>query len=320
MNSELEFVCERATAVQEQMRRVVIGQDEAVRALLVALFTGGHVLLEGVPGTAKTLMVRALARVLTLQFGRVQFTPDLMPSDIIGTHIFDLHRAEFQLRQGPIFTDLLLGDEINRSPAKTQSALLEAMQERRCTIDGQPFPLSPCFTVVATQNPIEYEGTYALPEAQLDRFMLKVGLGYPLAEEEERILERYNQGSELHNVEEAGLDAVLTAADVLRCRTIVRHLRMTSEMVSYVRRLVTATRDSPDVFIGAGPRGGIHLLLASKATAALSGRDYVSPDDVQEMALPVLRHRIVLQPEAEANGLTPDDALRTLFQQVPVPR
>ncbi|MBM3457385.1 MAG: MoxR family ATPase [Armatimonadetes bacterium] len=320
MEHGLEFLRERAERTLEQMRQVVVGQDEAIRGLLVAIFTGGHVLLEGVPGTAKTLMVRALARVLHLRFGRIQFTPDLMPSDIIGTHVYVPNTGEFRLRQGPIFTDLLLADEINRSPAKTQAALLEAMQEHRCTIDGEPFPLSRCFLVFATQNPIEYEGTYPLPEAQLDRFLVKIRVGYPAAEEEERILERYNQGVELHNVEEAALSPVLTAEEILRCREVIRGLRMDTAIVQYLRRLVTATREADDILIGAGPRAGIHLLLASKALAGLAGRAYVSPDDLQEMALPTLRHRIVLQPEAEASGQTTDQALEEILRQTPVPR
>ncbi|HEU4753316.1 MAG TPA: MoxR family ATPase [Armatimonadota bacterium] len=316
----LDFVQEKTAQVFEQLERVVVGQEEVIRALLVAIYTQGHALLEGVPGTAKTLMVRALARAMNLRFSRIQFTPDLMPSDVVGTNIFDMQRSQFTLRQGPVFTDLLLADEINRSPAKTQAALLEAMQERRCTIDGAPYELSDSFTVFATQNPIEYEGTYPLPEAQLDRFMMKVLVSYPHASEEERLLERYNQGEEPHNVEDSAIQPVMSAADVERCRQVVKALRMKSELVGYIRRLITATRESDDILVGAGPRGGIHLLMAAKATAAFAGRDFATPDDIQSMVLPTLRHRIVLQPEAEASGLGPDDVLRSLLQRVEVPR
>ncbi len=320
MSEPLEFVQERTARVYQEVGRVVVGQEEVLQSMLVAVYTQGHALLEGVPGTAKTLMVRALARAMQLDFNRVQFTPDLMPSDVIGTNVFDLQRGQFVLRQGPVFTDLLLGDEINRSPAKTQAALLEAMQERRCTIDGAPYPLSRHFTVFATQNPIEYEGTYPLPEAQLDRFMLKILVGYPAAAEEERMLELYNQGQEPHNVEQSAIQPVMTPDDLERCRQAIHGLAMRPELVTYVRELTTATRQSDDLLVGAGPRGGIHLLLAAKATAAFNGREFVTPDDIQSMVSPVLRHRIVLQPEAEANGLSPDDVLKGILQRVPVPR
>jgi MoxR-like ATPase len=316
----LGFVQEKTAQVFEQMGRVVVGQEDALRSMLVAIYCQGHALLEGVPGTAKTLMVRALARAMSLDYSRIQFTPDLMPSDVVGTNVFDMQRSQFVLRKGPVFTDLLLGDEINRSPAKTQAALLEAMQERRCTIDGEPYQLSASFTVFATQNPIEYEGTYPLPEAQLDRFMLKVKVSYPDATAEERILELYNQGEEPHNVEQSTIAAVLTAHDLERCRAVIKQLTMRPELVTYIRELTTATRQSEDILVGAGPRGGIHLLLAAKANAAFEGRDYVTPDDVQAMALPTLRHRMILQPEAEANGLSTDDAITSILQRIPVPR
>jgi MoxR-like ATPase len=314
------FVRETTDRVFEQVRRVLVGHDEVLQAMLAAVYCQGHALLEGVPGTAKTLMVRALARTMNLQFTRIQFTPDLMPSDIIGTNVFDLQQNQFILRKGPVFTDILLGDEINRSPAKTQAALLEAMQERRSTIDGAPYALSDAFTVFATQNPIEYEGTYPLPEAQLDRFMFKIYVPYPTEPEEDRILEMYNLGQEPHEVESAGLVPVMTREDLRQCQRAIQDMRVHPQLVQYIRQLVVATRSSEDFLIGSGPRGGIHLLLASKAAAAFKGRNFVTPDDIQEMAPPALRHRVILQPEAEANGVTPDEALRSILQRIPVPR
>lgn len=316
----VRFVLQKTNEIFQEMRKVIVGQEEAMQGLLIALFCQGHALLEGVPGTAKTLMVRALARILRLQFTRIQFTPDLMPSDVVGTNVFDLQKNEFVLRRGPIFTDLLLADEINRTPAKTQAALLEAMQERRVTIDGVPYPLGSAFTVYATQNPIEYEGTYPLPEAQLDRFLLKIQVGYPSELEEERILDFYNRGLEPHQVDTSDVEPRLTADDIAQCCEVIRNLRMDDTLVSYVRQLMVATRQSDEILVGCGPRAGIHLLLASKAHAALHGREFVTPDDVQTMALPTLRHRLILHPEAQAEGLTTDEVLRAVMDRVPVPR
>jgi len=316
----VRFVLQKTNEIFQEMRKVIVGQEEAMRGLLIALFCQGHALLEGVPGTAKTLMVRALARILQLRFTRIQFTPDLMPSDVVGTNVFDLQKNEFVLRRGPIFTDLLLADEINRTPAKTQAALLEAMQERRVTIDGVPYPLGSAFTVYATQNPIEYEGTYPLPEAQLDRFLLKIQVGYPSEWEEDRILDFYNRGLEPHRVDTSNVEPRLTAEDIAQCREVIRNLRMDDTLVSYVRQLMVATRQSDEILVGCGPRAGIHLLLASKAHAALNGREFVTPDDIQTMAFPTLRHRLILNPEAQAEGLTTDEVIRSVLDKVPVPR
>jgi MoxR-like ATPase len=303
-----------------EVRKVVVGQDEALELMLCGLLAGGHVLLEGVPGVAKTLMARALSRALRADFKRIQFTPDLMPSDILGTSIFDLKSQSFVLVRGPIFTDLLLADEINRAPAKTQSALLEAMQERSVSLEGRHLALSPLFTVFATQNPVESEGTYPLPEAQLDRFLLKIEVGYPSEQEEDAILAAVHAGVDTGNLERAGVQGVLGPEQVLEARGALSQVAVEPPVLAYVRRLVHATRLSPRIRLGAGPRGGVHLLLASKALAALRGRPFVTPDDVRFLAGPVLKHRLLLSPDAELDGATPTDVLREVVHSVEVPR
>jgi MoxR-like ATPase len=295
---------------------VVVGQAEAVRLTFVTLLCSAHSLLEGVPGVGKTLLVRALASSLDVRFGRVQFTPDLLPSDVIGMPILDPQRGELRFRPGPLFTDLLLADEINRASAKTQSALLEAMQEGAATVDGQRHPLGPHFAVFATQNPVEHEGTYPLPEAELDRFLFKIVLAYPEEAEERAILKLHHEAQRPPE----SIARVLTAADLERARTVVRGVIVQGDIVAYVAALVRATRADLSFALGASPRAGVMLLRAAKAGAALAGRDFVLPEDVQEMALPALRHRVQLDPAAEVEGLTADEALRRTLHSVTVPR
>jgi MoxR-like ATPase len=309
-----------AEAVRGEVAKAVVGQEAAVDGLLVGLLTGGHVLLEGVPGTAKTLLARALAFSVDASFKRIQFSPDLMPADVVGTNVFDLANQEFRLRRGPIFASLVLADEINRTPPKTQSALLEAMQERQVTIDGVPHALPDPFMVVATQNPVEYEGTYPLPEAQLDRFALKVLVDYPSAEQESEILRRHLGGLTMSDLGELGLKPVATTARILEARATLDEVVVDAGVVAYVTAVVRATRDAAAVTLGASPRAAVSLLVASKAHAMLAGRDFVTPDDVKAMAPATLRHRILLRPEVEIEGMDVDTLLADVLAGVPVPR
>ncbi len=300
--------------------RAVVGQQQAVDGLLLTILVAGHVLLEGVPGTAKTLMARSAAAALDAQFTRLQFTPDLLPSDIIGTSIWRADRAEFEFRKGPIFTDTLLADEINRAPAKTQAALLEAMEERQVTSDGVTRPLGPRFMVVATQNPVEYEGTYPLPEAQLDRFFLKLFVDTPDRAAEAAILRRIDAGFEAHDLGAAGVVPVVDAAALVQARAEVAAARISDEVIGYITAIVAATRSSPDLSLGASPRGAIALLRGAKAMACLQGRDFVIPEDVKDVCVPALRHRLVRRPEAELQGVDEVAAVQRALARVPVPR
>ncbi|HSI73443.1 MAG TPA: MoxR family ATPase [Fimbriimonas sp.] len=309
-----------AGQIRVEVGKAIAGQEKVVEQALVAILANGHVLLEGVPGVAKTLLVRSLARTLSLEYGRIQFTPDLMPSDVIGTNVFNPKNAEFELRKGPIFVNVLLADEINRTPPKTQAALLEAMEERTATIDGEPHTLPPPFLVFATQNPIDFEGTYPLPEAQQDRFLLKILVDYPEPAAEMEVLQRHHRGFRPQSLEDAGIQQVVSLPALLQMQLEVQQTNVEEKVFDYIYAIVKATRESADIMVGGSPRAGIALLNCSKALARLRGRDFVIPDDVKELAPPILRHRVLLRPEAEVEGLTVDRVLAGLLEGQIVPR
>ncbi|WP_456239001.1 AAA family ATPase [Puerhibacterium puerhi] len=306
--------------VRTEVGKAVVGQDSAVTSLLIALLCSGHVLLEGVPGVAKTLLVRSLAAALDLDTKRVQFTPDLMPGDVTGSLVYDARTAQFSFREGPVFTNLMLADEINRTPPKTQASLLEAMEERQVSVDGEPRRLPDPFLVIATQNPVEYEGTYPLPEAQLDRFLLKVLLPVPEREQEIEVLARHAAGFDPRDLAAAGVRAVAGPAELAAARAEVRRVQVAPEVLAYAVDVCRATRQSPSLSLGVSPRGATALLATARAWAWLSGRMYVTPDDVKALAHPTLRHRVQLRPEAELEGVTAESVLSTVLATVPVPR
>jgi MoxR-like ATPase len=306
--------------LRQEADKVIVGLEEPFELLVIALLTGGHVLLEGVPGTAKTLMAKTLAHLVQANFNRIQFTPDLMPSDILGTSVFDISTGQFHLRKGPIFTQILLADEINRAPAKTQSALLETMEERQVSLEGERHLLETPFMVIATQNPIEYEGTYPLPEAQLDRFLFKILVPYSSQQTEIEVLRRYHLGFDAHNLERAGLTAILSAQSIAQAQELIKAVIVEEGIFSYITQIAAVSRQSPDLTLGASTRAATHVLLAAKTFAGLQGRDYVTPDDVKFVTPPVYRHRILLKPEAEIEGLDADAVIQRLLGQVEVPR
>jgi MoxR-like ATPase len=304
--------------VRSEVARVIVGQEEMIDQIIAAVLVGGHVLIEGVPGIAKTLTAKLVARTLSIDFSRIQFTPDLMPSDVIGTSIFNMKSAEFEFRRGPIFSNLVLIDEINRAPAKTQSALFEVMQERQITVDGQTYPMAPPFLVLATQNPIEQEGTYRLPEAQLDRFLFKVEAGYPTADEEFEILAGAHRRHD--EPESVSIEPVMSGGDVVEYQRKTRLVHIDDNLMRYITQLTLSTRGNSALYLGASPRASLAIMAASKAFAAMSGRDFVTPEDIRRAVIPVLRHRIMLTPEKEMEGGTAEGVIKQIIERAEVPR
>lgn len=313
-------VTETYNQLCSEATKALVGQEQVLRQMIVALLTRGHVLLEGVPGTAKTLAAKTLAHLVRAEFKRIQFTPDLMPSDIVGTQVYDVTTGKFYLKRGPIFSNIILADEINRAPAKTQAALLEAMEERQVTIEGERYELPEPFMVLATQNPVEYEGTYPLPEAQLDRFLFKTLVDYPPIDVEEQVLQRYHAGFDAHRLAEAGLNPVLTPADLQALRAEINAVTVEAGVIHYIALIAAASRTATDLVLGGSPRASIAMLLCAKAEAALQGRGYVIPDDVKSLVLPIFRHRVLLKPEAEIEGLNADSVMKRVLATVDVPR
>ncbi|MCU1231589.1 MAG: yeaC2 [Acidobacteria bacterium] len=314
-------VASRFAALRAQLDTIILGQERVKTLAITSLVAGGHMLLEGVPGTGKTLLSLTLSKLLGCRFRRIQFTPDLMPADLLGANIYNQKKEEFAFRAGPVFTDILLADEINRTPPRTQAALLEAMQEQAATIDGARYRISPVFTVFATQNPVEFEGTYPLPEAQRDRFMMKINIDFPEAADESRMLEAYASGKRLHDEMVAALQPVISAQELAEARrTVATQVKVEPHIIKYIQEIVAKTRRDDAVQIGAGPRASLALLESSRAYAALADRDFITPDDVKSLVAPVLAHRVTLSPEAEMEGLALEDLLARIFDQVEVPR
>jgi MoxR-like ATPase len=318
LQQELQELQQHVSSIKEEIGKVIVGQDKTIDLLLAGLFTGGHILLEGVPGIAKTLTAKLLARSLSVNFTRIQFTPDLMPTDVTGTTVFNMKTSEFTFNKGPIFTNLVLIDEINRAPAKTQSSLFEVMEERQVTIDGTTYTLDFPFLAIATQNPIEQEGTYRLPEAQLDRFLFRIKLKYPDLEQEIEILNRFKDDFQQRSVED--VKAVLSIPDLKRCQALIEKIHIKDEIITYIAKLVHATRNHGDLTLGASPRASLAIMRSAKAIAAMSGRDFVTPDDVKFVMGPVLNHRIVLTPEREMEGVEVETVVKEIAEQLEIPR
>ena len=306
--------------LREALATVVYGQREVIDLLLVGLLSEGHILLEGLPGTAKTTLVKTLAQITSLDFSRIQLTPDMLPAEITGTSIYDLNSKSFTFKKGPVFTDLLLADEINRTPPKTQSALLEAMEEQQVTVDGVQYPLSKLFTVIATLNPVEFEGTYPLPEAQLDRFMMKVLIDYPEAAAEKQMMQAFSQTAGVRSFHQRDLQPVVSKEEIIECRRLMSDVRVDESMMDYILQIVKDTRDNPNIDLGCSPRSALSLMAASRAYAAINGRSFVTPDDVKTVAPSVIRHRIILSAEAELDGLSTDHVVQQTLGKIPIPR
>lgn len=315
---DTSFIKESAEKIRAEIQKVIVGQDDAIELLLASLFTGGHVLIEGVPGIAKTLLARLLARTLSVDFVRIQFTPDLMPADIIGTTVFNMKTSEFRYNKGPVFSNLVLIDEINRAPAKTQAALFEVMEEHQISVDGTTYPMEEPFIVVATQNPIEQEGTYKLPEAQLDRFLFRIKTFYPTLEEENIILQRFREDFEMKILHE--VKPVIDSGMISRCKDIAEKVIVKDELLLYIAQIIHETRNNPDLFLGASPRASLAVMKTSKAIAAIRGRYFVIPDDIRFVMQHVLNHRIILSPEKEMEGAFPEDVINGIIQKIEVPR
>lgn len=319
-NLQKNLVKDLMDKINVELKKVIIDQEELIEETLIGLLSGGHILLEGVPGLAKTLMVRALSKVISLDFKRIQFTPDLMPADITGTKIFNVQTREFDLKKGPIFTNFILADEINRTPPKTQAGLLEAMSEGTVSIEGEMFTLPKPYMVFATQNPLEYEGTYPLPEALVDRFLMKLLIKYPSSKGELEVLKRHNEGFSNIDLDKSDIKVVCSGQDILSCRDQVQAVSIDEALMEYIVNIITETRNNPSIDIGSSPRGSIALLLCSKACAAYNGRDFVIPEDIKKMSVPTLRHRIVLKPELELEGISAEQILKDILSKVKVPR
>ena len=316
--TDLTLFAERIEQLRQQISQVIVGQQENIDLLLTAVLANGHVLLEGVPGVAKTLLARLLSKLIDAKFSRVQFTPDLMPSDVLGTNVFNMKTSDFDFHAGPVFADIVLVDEVNRAPAKTQAALFEVMEERQVTIDGMTHPMGQFYTILATQNPVEQEGTYKLPEAQMDRFFLKISMGYPTIEEEVTILERHHQNARLTSLDD--VQPVIAKDELLQLRQMLSDVFVDPAMLRYIAAIVQQTRQSKAVFLGASPRASVAMLQASKAYALLQGRDFITPDDVRQVAPSILHHRLILTAEAEMEGITPLKAATRLIEKVEVPK